>query len=346
MKILHIGYFNDHELGGDIIFAKGLRLNGCDVTEYDYLDLMRKVGRAAADMRLSELIPGNDLIFIGKGHYLETGTIRRIKTSGIPVALWYGDIRIPIEPWLKEILSSVDYFFMSSGGDLLREYKRQGNPCIAAYYFNPSDPDVTEKYAGLIPPERYPIVMSGSPYGFADHERLATVRYLRKRRDVRFYGGIEELVWKTNPFSRVFRKALKVLKLAKSSEWVRGEKYIAAIKSADIGVGVSAFQQIDKYTSDRMSHYLTLGIFYLPWKFPRIEELFEYGRELVWFEGTIDLDKKITYYLANPEERLVIARAGRRKMLEEYNTRNITAMMLDVINTGKSDRFPWVEIVS
>ncbi|NPV00501.1 MAG: glycosyltransferase family 1 protein [Brevinematales bacterium] len=344
MKILHIGYFNDHELGGDIIFSKGLRMNGCDVTEYDYPDLMRKKGRTAADTRLSELIPGNDLIFIGKGQYLETEAIRSIKTGKIPVALWYGDIRIPVEPWLKELLGSVDYFFMSSGGELLREYKRQGNPRIAAYFFNPSDPDIPIKYASLTPPQRYPVVMSGSPYGFADHERLATVRYLRKRRDVRFYGGIEELVWKTNPFSRILRKSLKAMKIVKSSEWVRGEKYIAAIKSADIGVGVSAFQQIDKYTSDRLSHYLTFGTFYLPWKFPRIGELFEYGKELVWFEGTDDLDKKISHYLANPEERYAIARAGQQKMLEEYNTRNITAMMLDVISTGKSDRFPWVEI--
>lgn len=344
MKILHIGYFNDHELGGDIIFSKGLRLNGCGVTEYDYLALMRKAGRAASNARLFELLPGNDLVFIGKGQYLEPGIVRQIKAKKVPVALWYGDIRIPIEPWLKEMLGSIDYFFMSSGGGLLREYKQLGNPRLAAYYFNPSDPDLAIKYAGLNPSGHYPVIMSGSPYGFADYERLQTVRYLRKRHDVRFYGGIEELVWKTNPFSRAFYKAMKVLHITKSSEWVRGEKYIAAIKSADIGIGVSAFQHTDMYTSDRLSHYLTFGAFYLPWKFPLIEKLFEYGKELVWFEGTGDLDKKIAYYLDNPDERLNIASTGQRKILDSYNTANITAMMLDIINTGKSDRFPWVEI--
>ncbi len=341
MKVLHAGIFKDHELGGDIIFEKGLKQNGCDVERFDYRSVALEYGTKYMLQQLVEKIDNKDILFIGKGEQFNPQTLRTVRNRGVEVVLWYGDMLPEPAPWLINLLPEVDFFFMSSGGDALREYFVKGSPRMAAYYFNPSDPELSDKYSS-IPRCTRDVVFTGTSHGLVGTERLQTVNYLKTRTDVTFFGGAERTT--DNSRNRIIRFLGRYFK--SKSDWVRGQEYIAAIKSASIGVGVNAFQNIPRYTSDRLSHYLTFGTFYLPWRFPGIEELFEVGKEIVSFTGIEDLDSKLTYYLNEQGEREAIAAAGQQKMLHQYNCKNIVGMMLDIVKTGTSDRFSWVEILS
>lgn len=336
MRILHAGIFDDHELGGDIIFERGLRQNGCDVERFDYRKVDAKLGNQEMLNRLVQRASDKDMLFVGKGELLSDDALRAIRRKGVKTVLWYGDIRRVPEPWLLRLLGEVDYFFMSSGGKLLEEHFVKGKPRLAAYYFNPADPDLVGKYRDL-PRCTRDIVFTGSNLYSAAKERKKTIEYLKERGDVAFWGGASE---PSNVFSRARRRLFHTM-----PRCVRGSEYVAVIKSARIGIGVSYLQDVPKYTSDRLSHYLTFGTFFLAWRFPEVERLFAIGKELVCFEGTEELDSKIQYYLSNPEEREAIALAGQRRITAEYNCRNITGMMLDIIQTGKSERFPWVEVL-
>jgi hypothetical protein len=214
-----------------------------------------------------------------------------------------------------------------------------GRPGRAAYYLNPGDRSLASRYGRPAGP-RTNVVITATPHVFHGRDRIRVIRYLWRRGDVRFCGGCETQRFASLP--RLLRRFL--LRRATPSPFVRGDSYAAAIRSAKIGVGVSYRQDVQRYTSDRLSHYLTLGVFYLPMRFTGVEELFAHGRELVWFSNTRELDAHLRRFLADDAEREALAAVAQRKMIGEYGTENMVGMMLDVIRTGRSDRFPWMEV--
>ena len=336
MKVLQVGIFNDHELGGCIVFEKGLQQNGCSIERFDYRYLSDVFGTDAMNRLLIEKSADKDIVFIGKGELVKKETLQEIRKKGIKIILWYGDIRPSPEAWLINLLSEVDAFFMSSGGEILKQYFREGKPKIAAYYFNPSDPELTEKF-NYLPRGFRNIVFTGSANSFCQKERLKVIKHLHKRTDVSFWGGAENLI-----LSRIFYRMMD--KIFKKNNTIRGVSYIQAIKSAKIGIGVNAIQNVDKYTSDRLTHYLEFGTFFLALYFPKAELLFNPGKEIAFFTNAIELENKIKYYLDHDDEREIIAQAGSRRINEEYNTKNIVEMMLEIVQTGSSHKFPWIEI--
>ncbi|OQB43237.1 MAG: hypothetical protein BWY06_00212 [Candidatus Latescibacteria bacterium ADurb.Bin168] len=344
MKIVHAGIFRDHELGGDIVLRKGLVQNGCSVDPFDFRSVAAEHGtRKMHDLAWERISSTTDVFFIGKGNLFKPAFLHALRERGVVTVLWYGDMRPDPEGWLLDLLPEVDFLFMTSGGSKLEEYYRRGKPSVASFFLNPSDPDLPEKYATL-PRGSRDVVFTGSAYSFIGDERKETVRYLQSRNDVSFFGGGECACRSIGQrLAQSFRGLAGKGPVGQSS-WIRGADYIAAIRSAKIGVGVSGFQNIPRYTSDRLTHYLEFGSFYLPWAFPGLESLFDVGKEIIPFVGTEDLDRKIAHYLRNVEEREGIAAAGQRRILSEYNAKNIVGMMLDVVATGSSKRFPWVEI--
>ena len=95
-----------------------------------------------------------------------------------------------------------------------------------------------------------------------------------------------------------------------------------------------------------MSHYLAFGTPYLACRFPGCEDLFTDCKHAVFFDSIEDLDHKIEFYTSHPDEAEAIGKAGQDLMLNTYNTRAMVSMMLDVLKTGKSSAFPWVEVIA
>ncbi|WP_196607048.1 glycosyltransferase [Pectinatus frisingensis] len=215
---------------------------------------------------------------------------------------------------------------------------------ISAYFFNPVDDELPEKYGHDFCKKTRDIVFTGSAYNFAGIERKDVIRYLLTRNDVNFFGGIENIVNANNIFHKIKRKFLS--QGNRYNKRISGEEYVAVIKSAKIGIGVNAIQTVPRYTSDRLQHFMSFGTFFLQFYFPELEKFFNLKEEIVSFKSIYELEKYIDYYLKNPEQREKIARAGQCKILSCYNTKNITKMMLDIINTGNSTMFEWTDILS
>jgi hypothetical protein len=339
VKILQAGIFQDHELGGDLLFEKGFVQNGCEIERFDYRTVARQLGLEGMRREFVGRVGSKDLAFVSKGELFDRRTLREARQRGVTIILWYGDVRPEPEQWLLDLLGEVDSFFMSSGGDVLKAHFRLGKPGRAAYYLNPADPELVRRYAYL-PRGTRNVVFTGTGYSFAGGERRRTVRYLQSRGDVALFGGAEYC-----GSARGFAMRVVGRLTGRRPGYLRGESYVAAIRSGRIGVGVSAVNNIYRYTSDRLSHYLAFGTFYLCWYFPGVEELFEPGSELVCFRSVDELHRLIEEYLQDVERREAVARAGQARMLRDYNCRDMTGMMLEVAGTGTSQRYPWVEVL-
>jgi glycosyltransferase involved in cell wall biosynthesis len=334
MNILQIGIFKDHELGGCRVFNAGLKENNCNVIEYDYRSNYQKGGEAKINNDILELSNNCDLVFIGKGELLSVELLKELKRKKLITSLWYGDVRTEPEQWLQKLLPNIDFFFMSSGGELLRRYHAICKPKVSAYYFNPSQPSIVEKYSKT-DIKKSGIVFVGTDHHACNQYRKNIVKYLSSRGDVDVYGGAD----KPNPplvkriLNRIFNR----------ESMIRGEKYIRAIKKAKVGIGINAIQNIDKYTSDRLTHFVEFGCFYLTNTIPGFEKIFKIGSEIVFYDNTDDLAAKINKYYSESSEREYIAANAQRRMLNEYNSKNIVKMMLDIIENGRSNRFEFVE---
>jgi hypothetical protein len=341
LKVVQPGMFTDHELGGDFIFNKGLLLNNCEVEKFDYQVAASQSGLDAMKEHLIKLCKGKDLLFIGKGQAFDRKMLQSVRAGGTKILLWYGDIRPAPEKWLINMLPEVDCFFMSSGGEVLERYFQEGRPKRAAFYLNPSDPDILSKYKNEEIEKTVNIVFTARFNRIASQKRGKVIKYLKSRNDVSFYGSAERSLL----FNIMVRLQRRLFGIQPFLNEIRGIDYIKAIKSAKIGVGVNTIDNIPYYTSDRLTHYLMFGSFYITNFFYGIEKLFKENEELVWFKNIEELDEKIEYYLSHAEERMRIARAGQQKMLNDYNTKNMTAMMLEILFKGTSARFPWVQIL-
>ncbi|MAZ66355.1 MAG: hypothetical protein CMF25_04535 [Kangiellaceae bacterium] len=332
MKVVHAGIFKDHCLGGDIIFKKGFEANGCEVEAFDYRQRINERGEAAMHAELIEQCIGKDLLFIGKGEKLSKACLSKIKKSGVSIALWFGDFCMTPKPWLNDILSQVDFYFLSSGRKVLQKHFDMGKPGSASFYFNPIDPSILQQFPNTFDKSTNILFTASKHRKLIMTEREATIDYLLTRNDVKFFGdanikGLDLLLTK--------------LGLKAKPPKVRGADYIREIYQTKIGIGVNLIQSIPRYTSDRLQHFMGLGTFYMPWYFPELELFFKDGEEIVPFHSIQDLEQQLSYFLHEEAHREQIAKAGMERCLKDYNTQAIVAMMLDVMKHGKSDKYPW-----
>lgn len=341
-NILQLGIFKDHNLGGDYIFNKGLIENNCTVEKFDYREYSKKYG---IDSMYSEVLKSSkekDIIFISKGEILKPELLKEIKKNGTRIILWHGDIHSNIynnvEKWLENLLPYIDCFFLSQGGNILKNYFDIGKPKIASFYFNPSNPLLLNEYNFKLEKIRN-ITFTARFSKLADSKRSKVINYLKTRDDVSFFGDSHKSLL-FNILSRINHRLTG--KYFDMNE-VRGLDYVKVIKESKIGIGVNLKENIPYYTSDRLTHYMMFGTFFMTYYFPNIRDLFS-ENELVYYENIEDLNDKINFYLKNEYEREKIARNGQKKILEEYNTKNIVKMMLEIFENGYSDIFPWVQI--
>ena len=102
MNVLQVGIFEDHALGGDLVFEGGLKANPCDVTRFDHRALARAHGVVKMNARLVDAARGMDLVFVGKEDGLARATLAAVR-------------RVGAAPQGRR-------FFMSSAGEVLRAH--------------------------------------------------------------------------------------------------------------------------------------------------------------------------------------------------------------------------------
>lgn len=318
LKILHCGIFNDHIFGGDIILKKGFLLNGCQVEGFDYREFTANNSQKLLQKELIKKSKGSDILFIGKGELIEPDTLKTIKKNGTTTALWYGDIRPTPEKWLINLLHEVDFYFMTSSGEMLKTYHKLGKPKHSSFFFNPCDPDIVDLYSQKLS-KKYDVLFTGSYYNFADDERYEVVKALCRRKDTLIIGGSQKICQQS-----LLKKSKDRILKRHSNKYIRGERYINFIKQSKIGIGVSAKNNIRYYSSDRFTHYISLGTFFLPKYFPGIEDFFDLNTEIDTFKTIEEMNKKIDYYLINDEEREEKAKKAQQKIIDAHNTKKTT----------------------
>ena len=149
-------------------------------------------------------------------------------------------------------------------------------------------------------------------------ERAACMREVAKRFDLKLWGAGWEKIG---------------LKAAAKDAYASDYRKICA--GAKIILGWNMDPTVDLYFSNRTWYTLGCGGFLLTLYSPSMEELFERGVHLDWFESTQECCEKIEYYLERPEERQEIARAGFELAHKDYSYEKMVDQIVKDFQEGR-----------
>lgn len=334
-KILYVGIFKDHCLGGDIILRKGFIENNQTVISFDHRSIAAEFGVDIMNEMLIKATQNVDVLFIGMGDLIALKTLETISKRDITISLWYGDIRREIPAFVTELLPFVDYYFMTSGGKILKKYFDFCKPKHASFFINPFDSSYLVD-ANILRNNR--VVFSGTKYRFAGEFRKNCIKLLENNSLVDLYG---------KPNANTFESKLKnFIKYPKKWNYqVRGEAYIKVLSKYSMGVGINAFNEIDKYFSDCVIHYMGLGLCMLQSYSPKLETIFKIDEEILTYSNIDELNSKLALVNNDGDYVKEIAIRGQKKISSEYNSKQITKYMLDIIMNNNCNMFEWGELL-
>lgn len=211
------------------------------------------------------------------------------ETTGF-VMQWTGDMRSPIPQHYKDVGQWVNLSTFSNEKDVL-EMRAAGLP---AEFMQTgfSQTVFFEKGSFKLPPE---IVFFGNNYGNrfpASAERKELVRFL-----LNTYGS------NAGVYGNNWNKQIR---------WKNEKEEANIYNRAKIAIVQNHYNDVQRYTSDRMFRALGCGVMVLARYYPGIETDFTIGEHLDVWNTLEELKQKIAYYQNNELKRFEIAKNGAR----------------------------------
>ena len=317
---------------GDNVFAKGLEANGYEVYRLDYRafpDANIELKRLVDHWLISGREP--EIIWLGKCERLVPDSIHFLKRSfpNATIIKWAADVRDEPSAHDTELLKAgVDWFFGTFSGEYLKKHLMPGMTGVGSIFtFTDSKYYVPQEVE-----ERYhsDVLWTGRR-GFGDNP-------LRNQ----IIDSLSSILTKqAGEAKNESQLAIKMFGHDGRS-WLGDPDYVKYINGAKIGIGSNSFNR-PKYTSDRLGNYVACGTFYLTQYIEGIEELFERGVDIDWFETVEEMHEKIRFYLAHPLDRERIAQQCRQKILRFFDCKPLTLTLLEITKTHEKQH-AWEDV--
>ena len=321
LKIVHCANFSESKFGSvfysiDRKMSNGLIRNGHFVYDFSYREVAKnstifkskKFGVKHVNNDLIKTVKNinPDLLLLGHSELIEDAALLKIKQlfPKIKIAMWWVD-------WifnLKNIVSRlelIDNFFITTDPEELK--KININESIikkCSYLPNFCDNSIDTFKAFEQKNHKYDLLFIGRH----DKKREVFINFLKETfNDLR----------------------VGLFGLDKSSI-VNGSEYLDTISSSKIGINYSRNNDISLYSSDRIIHLIANGVLAFSPKIPNFDKIFT-NDEIVYFEDNKDFEKKVRYYLNNPEQREKIAKNGWEKAHKYFSEKVIATNLVDKI---------------
>lgn len=308
-----------------------LRRLGCDVRDVDLQTIVPQLRMRSSRVFLRLVAPRlireynqailevarqfkPDFLLAFKGTYVQSETLRELRSLGAALYNYYPDrVLLARHTLLERTISEYDCFF-----DTKRYW--DGN---AAEYFHPRCCKFLPH--GYDPEIHHPVELDDRDRRqfecdvslIATHTSVkeavpAELLRLRPNLDLKIWGNL----WKENCRSTEVRKRV-------CGSALNGMSYAKAVLASRINLALMGVTSEAKdETSTRTYEIPACGGFVLHPQTPEVMDLFDAGREIVCFDSTRQLGEQIDYYLAHPEARFAIAKAGHARCVPAYSYEN------------------------
>ncbi|MFW1666580.1 glycosyltransferase family protein [Acinetobacter ursingii] len=336
MKILHIANFGFNKQGAhfyctDRKISAGLIENGHFVYDFSFRDMARmgtvfktkKLGANWANKEILKIVDNlePDLVLIGHSDLMSPDVLKQIKHlyPKTKIAFWYVD-PLYLEhklDFLKAFSPYLDAIFCTTAGEYLAKLKQ---PHLRAAYmpnighhnvetlkqFENPNTDKTFIFCGVVykEPERETFLKD-----LADALSQSQVNY-------QYFGCFGQ-------------------------QGVYGKSYYKVLSESKMGLSYSRRNDVTLYSSDRIVQLTGNGLLTFCPHIPDFEKLYN-QHEVIYFDGQVDLAKKIKFFDQHPEQAMQIAQAGWEKTRQSFNAKRITQFMLEVtFDRPLSEAYEW-----
>jgi len=273
-------------------------------------------------LRMAEIFRP-DIFLAYKGNYIYVRTLREVRGRGIPLYTFFPDTSaFGHGKWLPKSLPEYDCIFHTKPfwyADVTKHINLKAGLFLPhgynPYLHKPVEGDARD------------IADYGCDVSFiANHTRykeriLDRLLRLRPDLDLRIWGA----GWTSRSESQSLRRCIKGFQLL-------GEPYARGVQTARINLaimtGVIGRASSGDLTTSRTYTIPAVGGFMLHERNPEVLELYKQSKEIECFDSPEELAEKIEYYLAHPDEREQIARAGHARCVPAYSYDNRMAEIL------------------
>jgi hypothetical protein len=306
---MYLGAFGKH--CSDSYRLKGIKESGMYnlVCWLDYRELHKQHGDNFV-YKINEMIGDNepDVLLINKGELITGDHIKYWKENfeNLVVAYWYGDMRDGISEYVLDKISGIDLFLTNCDEDwYVDEISKLGIDKHRIFFSHTATDCDTFKQQNV--EKQYDIIFFGGNYkNKFDHSEIRTNYIQRLINSGKYSIKIFGLNWNT---------------LGAAERPVYGDTFSKQASKAKIILGFSSYLDRNHYTSNRIWNSMACG-FHLTHYFKGIEDYFENGKDLVWFDTYEEMDKQIDYYLKNKKERNEIFLKGRENICNNHTYKN------------------------
>jgi glycosyltransferase involved in cell wall biosynthesis len=344
LKILHITNFNERH-SGRLFFNTGRRINNGlirlkhsvltisdrDVVSYNRslkdIDGSKKLNSTLINT-ISNYVP--DLIILGHADMIDLATLKFIKKNypEIKISQWFLDKMD--ENWQKnkirflDKMELMDCSFCTTSPEILSFSKKRR----IFYIPNPADIsfETLECYKNKHPIYDLFFAMSHGVHrgilkrGKFDKRSLIINQLIKKNPNIRF--NLHGMHQKQPIWADDFKLSLFKSKMALNLSQGKATKY---------------------YSSDRIAQLIGNGILTFIDKKTQLMKFFS-NDEVIFYNNINDLSKKIEYYSVNYKQRNKIAKNGRKKYLELFNSTNVAQYIINKSMNYKSNKKYYWEI--
>lgn len=315
----------DQWLGSDgYAGMKALRRAGWDIhviPEWEYVPVrwrsksMRALGRmirTAAEQELkAELLLqarrlAPEFLLVFKGRFITPGTITALHKLGVRCYNFYPDVSFRAHgPHLPKVLPEYDWIFTTKtfGLEDMREQLGVTRASLMQFAFDPDlhHPMVLSEWDRRLLECDVSYIGTWSP---KKEELFAEVVRRRPNLNLRIWG---EQWWKATTGKRVLQHAI-------GGREVVGAEFVKAVCASSINLSIMSEKRLGASKGDQVASRTfsvpACGAFVIHDRTDEVRQLFKEDQEIVCYSDVDELVAKIDKYLANPEERGLIAARG------------------------------------
>jgi spore maturation protein CgeB len=311
-----------------------LRRLGCDVTDIDlqtivpqwrqrsnrgiirllHSRIIREYNQLILDTA-SQVRP--EILFAFKGSFVESHTLGILGQSGVALYNYYPDTSPTAhDRYLAQSIRAYDCIFYTKKfwAKNLPDGLESRRLVFLPHGYDPEIHHPLSLDEEQIARYRHDVTLVATHTAYKEHLLAKLLRHLPEI-DLHIYGN----GWRERSGSPEIKSSIHGFPLY-------GSEYAKAIRASRICLGIMSGKvhgvtQGDE-TTTRTYEIPACGGFMLHERTPELLELYEEDKEVACFGSVEELAEKIQYYLAHPEERQAIARAGHARCVPAYSYDN------------------------
>lgn len=253
-----------------------------------------------------------DFVLVYKGAFVFPSTLKKIKSSGVPIFNFYPDVSFHTHgPHLKNTLGLYDKIFTTKSFGK-KDYQSQLGVKEVIFIPHGFDPEIHKKIDFKEIPLN--LICDVSFIGTYSPKKEKILEHIAKN-----LPDVNLKIWGT----QWEKSSSKFLYSSIQNFGVFGDLYAAAINGSKINLGILSEKVKGASSGDlitsRTFHIPGAGGFLMHEKTPESILFFKENEEAAFFENEDDLVSKIDFYLKNPNIRDVVREAGYSRAYNEHS---------------------------